>query len=174
MSYTDDDAARDAYYEELRKGFAEDLKNQSQEAVKGYLARHGDAVDQRVLGSISEGRALHSAGHPGPAICTAAIAIELMIRFMLVRPLIQGAFLSDQWAEILTNRVATGRTADDRELVPAVLRQWGLDITQIRTSSSKSPVWEFTIGQLFPTRHLYVHRYDPVEPDCAAIGLECR
>jgi hypothetical protein len=99
--------------------------------------------------------------------------MELMIRFMLVRPLIQGAFLSDEWADILTARIATGQTARDRELVPGVLRQWGLDVTKIRTEVSKVLVWEFTEAKLFPNRHNYVHRYEAVPEEIAVTGLEC-
>lgn len=173
MSYTELDAQQDAYYDNLQRLFQEDLKSQARDAVKSYLGRYGDAVDQRVLASLSEARALLKAQHFGPALCTAVIALELMIRFMLVRPLIQGAFLSDEWADILTTRIATGQTARDRELVAAVLRQWGLDVTKVRGSVSNTPVWEFIVNRLFPTRHNYVHRYDPVPEDVAAVGVDC-
>jgi hypothetical protein len=172
MSYTEEDARMDAWYESLQKEFEEGLKAQSRDAVKAYLGRYGDAIDQRVKGSLAEASALLKGEHWGPALCAAAIAIELMIRFMLVRPLVQGAFLNDEWAEILTARVATGRPGDDREMVPAVLRQWGLDVTKVRGATSSVPVWEFTVDRLFPSRHNYVHRYDPVSRDVASLGLE--
>jgi hypothetical protein len=54
--------------------------------------------------------------------------------------LVQGAFLSDEWAGILTDRILTGRTAEDRKLVPVLLRQWGLDVTKVRSRTSKVPV----------------------------------
>jgi len=173
MSYTQEDADRDAWYESLQKQFEEDLKGQAKDAVKGYLAQHGDAIDQRVKASLAEANALLKDGYFGPALCAAAISIELMIRFMLVRPLVQGAFLSDEWAEILTARVATGRPADDRDMVPAVLRQWGLDVTKVQGATSGVLVWEFTVGRLFPSRHNYVHRYDSVSQDMATLGVEC-
>jgi hypothetical protein len=173
MSYTEEDARIDAYYEELERLFHQGLKSQAKEAVKSYLGRYGDAVDQRVLASIAEAKVLLKHGHFGPSLCAAAIAVELMIRFMLVRPLVQGAFLSDEWAAILTDRIVTGGTAKDRELVPAVLRQWGLDVTKVRSSTSKMLVWESTVSQLFPSRNNYVHRYDPLPENTAVIGVEC-
>jgi hypothetical protein len=87
--------------------------------------------------------------------------------------LVQGAFLSDEWAGILTDRILTGRTAEDRKLVPVLLRQWGLDVTKVRSRTSKVPVWECTVTQLFPSRNNYVHRYDPVPEHTAIIGVEC-
>ena len=173
MSYTEEDARIDAYYVDLQKLFEEDLKDQSRAAVKAYLGRYGDAIDERVKASLVEANALLKHGHFGPALCAAAIAIELMIRFMLVRPLVQGAFLSDEWAAILTARVAGGRTADDRKMMPAVLRQWGLDVTKVRGATSGIAVWEFTVNRLFPGRNQYVHEYAVVVPDVATVGVEC-
>jgi hypothetical protein len=171
--YAEEEARRDAYYNGLEELFKEGLKSQAKEAVKSYLGRYGDAVDQRVLACITEARVLLKHGHFGPSLCAAAIAVELMIRFMLVRPLVQGAFLSDEWAGILTDRIVTGQTAKDRELVPAVLRQWGLDVTKVRSRTSKVLVWECTVTQLLPSRNDYVHRYDPVPESTAVIGVEC-
>ena len=140
-SYEGEQEARmAAYYDELERLFQEGLKTQAKEAVRSYLGRYGDAVDQRVLARLAETKVLLTHGHFGPSLCAAAIAVELMIRFMLVRPLVQGAFLSDEWAGILTGRIVTGRTAGDRELVPALLRQWGLDVTNVRSSPSQVPV----------------------------------
>jgi hypothetical protein len=182
MSYTEHDAAWDRYQDELewerhqeqlRRSIEEGLKGQARDAAKTYLARHGDAVDKRVLASLAESKVLLNAGYFGPSLCASAIAVELMIRFMLVRPTIQGAFLSDEWAGILTAWIATGRTARDRELVPSVLRQWGLDVAEVRGAVSKAPVWEFIKSKLFPRRNDYMHQYEPISRDIAATALEC-
>lgn len=176
MSYSQEDADRDAYYEQLQKDFEDGLKQQATDAVKAYLARYGDAVDERVQGSLKEAVALLADGYCGPSVCAATIAIELMIRFMLLRPLVQGAvigFMSDEWAEVLTTRIATGRPSDDQRLVPAVLRQWGVDVSAIKGPASGIAVWEFIVKSLFPTRHNYVHRYDPVPRELAVVAVEC-
>jgi hypothetical protein len=103
--YAEQEAREQAYYDGLEEIFQEGLKSQAKEAVKSYLGRYGDAVDQRVLACITEAKVLLKHGHFGPSLCAAAIAVELMIRFMLVRPLVQGAFLSDEWAGILTDGI---------------------------------------------------------------------
>jgi hypothetical protein len=162
-----------AYYDELERLFQEGLKSQAQEAVKSYLGRHGDAVDQRVLGSIAEAKLLLQHGHFGPALCAAAIAVELMIGYMLIRPLLQGAFLSDEWADILTGRIVTDKVGRDSDLVPIVLRQWGLDVTSVRSRTSKVPVWQWITTHLLNGRNNYLHRYDPVPERTAIIGVEC-
>jgi hypothetical protein len=162
MSYAAEEARADAYYEELDRLFQQGVKNQAKEAVKLYLGRHRDAVDQRVLASIAEAKALLEHKHFGPALCAAAIAVELMIRYMLIRPLLQGAFLSDEWADILTDRIVTDKAGRDSDLVPIVLRQWGLDVTSVRSSTSKVPVWQWITTHLFKGRNNYLHWYDPV------------
>jgi hypothetical protein len=134
-TYPEHTPLREAYHAELARQFQQDVKNQAKEAVKLYLARNGDAVDQRVLASIAEAKALLEHKHFGPALCAAAIAVELMIRYMLIRPLLQGAFLSDEWAGILTDRIVTDKAGRDSDLVPIVLRQWGLDVTSVRSGS---------------------------------------
>jgi hypothetical protein len=63
MSYTEEDARMDAYYDELQRQFEEGLKSQAKEAVKTYLRRYGDAVDQRVSTSIAEAKVLLKHGH---------------------------------------------------------------------------------------------------------------
>jgi hypothetical protein len=65
MSYTDQDAAMDAYYADLDRMFQEGLKDHSKEAVKSYLGTYGDAVDLRVASSVSEAKNLLESGNWG-------------------------------------------------------------------------------------------------------------
>jgi hypothetical protein len=48
-------------------------------------------------------------GYPHFAILGAVTAIELITRYMLVEPLLQGAFLSGSWAKILTEHIIQRR-----------------------------------------------------------------
>ena len=168
--YIDERQAQEEEY--LEEFLQESLKGISQENAKSYLGKYGDAVDERVLGCIHEAKELLISGHAGPALCLAATAVELMIRFHLLRPLVQGAFLSDEWAAILARRVASGRSVEDRALLPAVLRQWGIDITTIRTDSGIA-VWDYVLSQLVPSRNDFVHRADRPEIETAETAIEC-
>lgn len=89
---------------------------------------------------------------------------------MVLRPLMQGAFLSEEWAEILTKRIATGRSAEDRKLLPAILRQWGVDITTIKTKSNES-LWQ-NIKSLIQKRNDFVHSGEEIKEQEARKGLE--
>ena len=106
-SYYQDEAAHDAFIQGT-------LRDISEDSVRSYLGQNGDAVDERVLDCIKQANELHRAGFLQAAVVSATIGIELIVRYLLIQPLIQAAFLSQEWAYLLTQRIASGRTAEDR------------------------------------------------------------
>lgn len=138
--------------------------------VRIYLGTYGDAVEERVGQCILEAKKMIELEFWGPSLTLSITAIEITIRFMVLRPLMQGAFLSEEWAEILTKRIATGRSAEDRKLLPAILRQWGVDITTIKTKSNES-LWQ-NIKSLIQKRNDFVHSGEEIKEQEARKGLE--
>lgn len=65
-----------------------------------------------------------------------------------------------------------GRTAEDRELLPAILRNWKIDITSV-TLSDGSQAWERIVSHVWPRRNDYVHRADISSAQDAALAIEC-
>jgi hypothetical protein len=170
-----DDLAWEA--QEADRAYEADLIRQalqtiSKDAVKGYLAKYGDAVDTRIQSCLGQAKQLMATNHPGPALTLAASALEIMIRFLLLRALVQGAFLSDKWAAILAARVTEGRTAEDRKMLPAILLEWGLDLNKVRTVSGVF-VWPFIVDRLWSLRNGFIHRFNPVATEVAAQAVEC-
>ena len=84
---------------------------------------------------------------------------------------LQGAFLSDEWATMLTKRVIGGRSAEDRALLPAVARTWKMDLLGVRLSDG-TPMWEAMTTELWPRRHAFVHAGEPVDDATASRALE--
>jgi hypothetical protein len=142
--------------EQYQRMIEESLRSVSEGAATSYLGTYGDAVQQRVDQSLSVARELAGAGFHAAAVVAATSAIEITIRFLLIRPLLQGAFLSDEWAEVLTKRIASGRIAGERELLPAVLRQWSVDITKLRNAGGEL-LWETSLPAVWRKRNLVVH-----------------
>jgi hypothetical protein len=70
--------------------------------------------------------------------------------------LLQGAFLSDERAKLLSQKVLNGRTAEDRELLPAILRNWKIDITSITLSDGRQ-LWETIVTRVWQRLNNYVH-----------------
>jgi len=150
----------------------EELRRISEEPVFFYLAVYGDAIEKRVNRCLSQAQALSDSGYPGAALTRAASGIEVTIRFFLARPLVQGAFLSDEWAELLSQKLLRGRTAEDRELLPAILRNWKMDITSIKLSDG-SQAWEQIVKKVWPCRNNYVHKADDSSNEDALLAIEC-
>ena len=163
------------YYQQeaaMEEFLEEELRRISEEPVFYYLAVYGDAIEERVKRCLSQAQALSDNGYPGAALTRAASGIEVTIRFFLARPLVQGAFLSDEWAELLSQKLLRGRTAEDRELLPAILRNWKMDITSIKLSNG-SQAWEQIVNKVWPRRNNYVHKADETSNEDALLAIEC-
>lgn len=167
-----DDRARYEEDEARERFIQEQLRQTSEEPVIFYLARFGDAIEERVQRCRAEARELTLAGFHGAALVRSAAGIEITIRFYLARPLLQGAFLSDEWAALLSTKILNGRTAEDRELLPAILRNWNVDISRI-TLADESNLWERILKRVWPRRNEYVHAGEVVTPNDALLASEC-
>ncbi len=150
----------------------EELRRIAEEPVFAYLAVHGDAIEARVKRCLGQAQALSGSGSHGAALTRAASGIEVTIRFFLARPLVQGAFLSEDWADLLSQKVLNGRTAEDREMLPAILRNWKMDITKVKLADG-SQVWEQIVRRVWPRRNDYVHKADDASADEALLAIEC-
>lgn len=171
MSWDDDydryqqEAAMEAFLEE-------ELRRIAEEPVFAYLAVHGDAIEARVKRCLAQAQALSGGGYHGAALTRAASGIEVTIRFFLARPLVQGAFLSEDWAELLSQKVLSGRTAEDRELLPAILWNWKIDITEVKLPDG-SQAWEQIMKRVWPRRNNYVHKADDASAEDALLAIDC-
>jgi hypothetical protein len=169
MSMTEDEYRMDEFLDEFVQ---RELRQLSEAPAYQYLATYGDAIEARVRVCVTQARQLVEAGHPGAALVRAAAGIEVIIRFFLARPLLQGAFLSDEWAQLLAKRLLNGRTAEDRELLPAILRNWKVDLTNVKLSNGQQ-VWEQVVGRVWQRRNDYVHKAADVSAEDARCAIEC-
>jgi hypothetical protein len=171
MSYDDDyfEYAREAAMEEF---IAEQLKELAEGPAFAYLARFGDAVQERVDACRTEAEALLAAGFSGASLVRATAGIEIVVRYFLARPLVQGAFLSDEWANLLSARIFNGRTAEDRELLPAILRNWSVDITRVVLPDGPQ-VWQTIVSTVWPSRNAYVHKGASRSAEDAKLAFAC-
>lgn len=150
----------------------EELQRIAEEPVFFYLATFGDAIEERVNRCLNQARELIQAGHFGAALVRAAAGIEVTLRFFLARPLVQGAFLSDDWAQLISQKFLHGRTAEDRELLPAILRNWKIDITKVKLSDG-SQAWEKVVTNVWPSRNDCVHKAEEASHDDAILSVRC-
>lgn len=162
------DMAHEYLEGEVRQAF----EGRSADSTRAYLGTYGDAVTARVEQAIVDARALLASGQPGSATTLAATAVELIVGYLVVRPIVQGAFLSDQWAGVLTEQILGGRTDEARRLLPIIAKAWDLDLDKAVLPDQR-PVWGYFIGSVIPVRNAFVHRAEPVTLEVATLAIEC-
>lgn len=149
-----------------------ELKRLAEEPAFLYLAQNGDAIEGRVLNCLQEGKELVQAGFPAASLIRTAAGIEITVRFLLARPLLQGAFLSDEWSRLLSQKLLHGRTSEDRELLPAILRNWGIDITSIHLPGGEQ-LWQAIVTSVWTRRNDCVHKGDAATREEAILATIC-
>lgn len=167
MSVDEYEARQEQWLEDY---FREQLQAQSEDHAAYYLSRNGDAVQERVDACRAEAQSLRAANFPGPSVVRAVTGIEVAIRFFLAMPLVQGAFLSDEWAESLTEKIVHP-TKDNRAILPAILRRWGVDITDARLPTGDQ-MWE-QVQRVWRGRNDHVHTGAALKDEDAKLALEC-
>ncbi len=171
MSWDDDawyyerEAAMEAFLEESLKNIAEDN-------IRGYLGQNGDAINLRVEDCLRQARELKDLDYFQPAVTLATTAIEIIVRFMLIRPLLQGAFLSDDWAQFISRRIVSGRSAEDRALLPSILSFHGIELGSIKLPDEKL-LWETIVKEVYPKRHRVIHAAAPASSEEAELAIKC-
>jgi len=174
MSRDPDSYYEDEYFEEVGRQelIAQALKDISKRGIRDYLGTYGDAIDARIEDVLAQARYAKQSGYPRYAVVGAVTGIELITRFMLVRPLLQGAFLSDDWAQLLVKHIIAGKTVQEREILPSMLEIYGIKIKELKLSDG-STYWKTLIETVIRKRNRIVHDGETATPDEAAIALEC-
>lgn len=167
-----DDILRHQEEEAMERFLEKHLQEVSSAPVFAYLARYGDAIQERVLRCQIEAENLAQSAFFGAAVARAAAGLEIMIRFFLMRPLVQGAFLSDEWANLLSRRILRGRTSEDRDMLPSVLKAWNIDIAAICLMDG-TKLWDRIINFVWKARNEYVHAGADIPSSTAALAIEC-
>lgn len=97
----------------------------------------------------------------------------MITRYLLVEPLLQGAFLSGSWAKILTRHIIQhGKQAIQRELLPSVLSMYDVKLVELKLSDG-SPLWKTFVTIIVPKRNAIAHDGEGASPDEADLALEC-
>ena len=148
------------------------LKKISKENIQEYYGTYGDSIDERVNKLIKDSNKLLLHNFYGPSLSVSAICIEVIIRYFLIKPLVQSAFLSDEWADLLTKKITSGNSNKDREILPSILKQWNLDINKYLLSNKKQ-LWATIKNIVIKRRNCFIHNGDDIVEREAEIALEC-
>ncbi len=178
MSTTTDDYYWDLAYEEYGRAEYESkliedaLRDISYENVRYYLGTYGDSIEARINRIVKESESLIEQNYYAPSLVLSTTAIEIIIRFFIIRPLLQGAFLSEDWASLLSGRIAYGKTSKDREIVPLILKLCDIDIDKYNLSDNRT-LWDTIFKNVIIKRNFFVHKGEPVDKEVALLAMEC-
>lgn len=151
---TYDEALEEAYFHNLLE---KSLKQISDDSVRTYLGSFGKSVEKRVDKCLEQARALHKLGCYSPAIILSAIATEVVLGYLIVRPLVQGAVLGGEWADILVRRIFSSRNLKDYGLLQKLLTKWEINLNCLCLSDGSS-LWSYLKNVLWPKRNRIVHQ----------------
>lgn len=141
-------------------------------SIRNYLGTNGDAIDDRVATLKAIAEKLLATGFAGPSIVASVTAIEVMIQYFCIRPLVQGVFLSDLIAFEVAERIIPSRSAQMRPLLEPLLKPWKIDLKGISLPTGH-PLWLKILDPVTKVRNAFVHRGDPVQDEDAKLALEC-
>jgi hypothetical protein len=174
MTTSYEDYAYDEYMSEL--GREEELQraieNISIENASWYLGTFGDALEQRVRGLIDEAKVLAQSKHPGASLVLCVSALELVVRYFVLKPLVSGTFLKDIWVDLLVDKLVSGQSRRDRELLRLIGDEYGPDFESIKLGDGRG-AWNLYESELVPKRNGFVHKGEPVPSELSLRAVEC-
>jgi hypothetical protein len=140
--------------------------------VRDYLGFYGDAIETRATGLRTAAENLLAQKFYGPSVVVSVVALEIMIQYFCVRPIIGGALSSNLLAEEVADHMFGARTYDQRKLLTALLKPWGVDLALILLGGGK-PFWDTYQNIVLKKRNAFVHRGDEIEEGEAVLALDC-
>jgi hypothetical protein len=156
MGYEDD--MDDAILQRERRQWIEGTLNDiSEDNIRTYLGTYGDSIDGRIKASIRTATNLHAARYHAASVVAGVTAIELVVNYLLVRPLVQSAFMSDEWASLITRKIAFPRTVSDRNILPTILSYKAIDIASIKLKDGRH-LWQTVTSEVISEAKSYRSR----------------
>ena len=146
------------------------IRAEARKRAHRYLAMNGASVWARVDRSLLTSEPFVES-EPASSLVSSVTATELVIRYLLLRPLIAGLVFDTKFAMRLIRDPFGNQHALDRKLLPAACRAWGIDLESAELPNGQ-PLWH-THEQLVVVRNHYVHRADKVTVAQAQGGYDC-
>jgi hypothetical protein len=160
-----EEAAESEFWEKLPYDWHE-------QAVRDYLGSNGDAIDGRVHKLIGLAEKLYKDEHHASSVVSSVIALELMIQYFCVRPIVEGAILSALVSAEVSKRIIASRSSEQRKMLSAVLRPWGINLPELLLPDTR-PLWASIENIVIKKRDGFVHRGDEVTDAEAELALQC-
>jgi hypothetical protein len=175
MTYDADDAARDAFYEEISRELYPEHKDQAIAEFTADKLRSYYVADSMVMrpavDAIQEGNRLMAGQHPAAALVFFVTAIELLLKATLLKPVVHGLVLREGLADVVVDQLF-GQTGFAR--YTKLLARLFEDISNVglatvaREGATKALIVE--CSELQDVRNRIIHQGATCDSDAAALA----
>jgi hypothetical protein len=134
--------AEDHAEELYRQHYADAIKEFTAQRLQSYYLRHPDMA-KTAIGMIEEASALGK-GHPNAALLFAASAVEITIKHLLVKPIVNGLVHNEAVADLVMATVPAQTGSDGfKSLLFGVLRKVAdVDLATYKRPGTRETLWD--------------------------------
>lgn len=166
-----------AWEEKCQEEYEQELINTAvkelpEENIRSYLGKYGDAIEKRVIKCKKEAGKLLKSRHYGLSLVSAVTAIEIISKYFILRPLFEGALLTDKLTAIFLKRVLPKEVSRCCELLPSVAKHWKIPLSDLKLSDGNN-LWDTLKKEILPKRNSVVHKSDEVSDKYALKAIDC-
>ncbi len=172
MSITPEEAAYDDYmaelYEENKKEAIEEF---TYERLQSYY-KNNKLLAQPAFLAFSEARILNES-NKSAALIFSAIAMEVGLKTILLRPIVHGLVHTESIAALITDLTISHTGMDrSRNLLFQILRDHGgIDLSNFKRANSNKTLWE-EIKTVIEKRNLIMHRAEKAKVEDTDLALD--
>jgi len=158
MSYDENDAAMDAFYDEMREQLYPEIINEfTTERLQSYFLAFPEAAKPAYL-ALEESRKLRDAGFFSAAFLFAVIATEVAVKTALLKPIVYGLIHNLPTSTLITDIVIrNGLDKIENLLFESLKSVAEIDLKSFCRPTSNQKLWD-EIKSLQKKRDLLVHR----------------
>ncbi|MEQ1560655.1 MAG: hypothetical protein ABL933_17170 [Methyloglobulus sp.] len=158
MSYDENDAAMDAFYDDMREQFYPEIINEfTSERLQSYFLSSPEAAKSAYL-ALEESLRLRDAGFLSAAFLFAVIATEVSVKTALLKPIVNGLIHNQPTSTIITNLVVrNGLDRIEDLLFKSLNSVANIDLNSFFRPTSDQKLWT-EIKNLQKKRDNLVHK----------------
>ncbi len=174
MSYTEEDAARDDFYDQIREELRLEIIEEFQGSRLTSYFELNRTIAEKPYKALLEARNLYTSSHYTAAFIHATIASEVILKLVFIRPLVLGVVNNEILAPVITEMVLSqtrGQFERVKDLFLALLNELAhLNFETYLRKGSKKPLLQ-EIFQAQKKRNLIIHQADTASKQDAEFAL---
>lgn len=134
-----DDLGEEAEAERIESLFKQKKQEELDESIGFYLEKSLKEKISIINSLHNEAKKLFNEGYSDASLTIAVTVSEIIIRSLLIKPLIYGAYCFDNIVEAISNFIIErDRLHKDREMLPWLMKIFQINLDEIKMSNASS------------------------------------